>query len=978
MKNSKTVSKPVTGETANFIGYVKYTLLLQNNTLMNGNYNTTTGEQPGSIVYDPSNKFLYTANDYMNAATIINGTNNSVITNVTVGNTPDAISYDPVQKYIYVSNFNSSDVSALNTSTNSVTSIGVDQYPADSVYVGSAKSVYVDISAFNEVEIINPVTGTTTATKIPVGTSPVGIAYDPAENYLFVANAQSHNVTVINVATNSVIANISVGSTPVSVLYNPFNDYIYVANYWSNNITVIKGNSQLPSIVTTIKLNTAPFGMSYDPNNGYIYIADHNTSNITVVDSSNNTIMGNITVGYKPDYITYDYSNQYLYVTNSVSGTVSIISTSSPAYAVTFTESGLPAGTNWSVSINNNTPIYSITDKIVFNLYNGQYYYKVYPERGYVATPSSGDFSVNGNAINIAISWSSAIQSLYSVTFTESGLPAGTNWSVSLNNSVKYSTSTDIIFKEPNGTYTYLVEYITGYVATPSHGSVNINGKNITQPISWAIGTAYSVTFNETGLSSRTNWSVSVSGYTKYTTTTSIQFMLTNGTYPFTVGPIPNYSPSPTSGNVNVSGASVSKTITWSSSSASLYTIKFIESGLPASTVWYVILSGITGSSSTNTITFKESNGTYTFNIGNSNYIATPSSGSITVNGRNTEQNISFTIATKYTVDFTETGLSTGTSWSVTLNTIYTKSSINNTVIFNVVNGTYNYTIGIVHGYRATPSSGQFKVNGVNTNIVINFSIVRPVVYTVTFTETGLPSGTNWSVTLNNFNKSGTGKFIIFKEINGSYPFTITSIKGYNISQPTGIITVNKNVTENVTFTPVSLSSSSSGISSESTIIYVIIIFIILALLILMIFYRDKTTKVAKHYIDKGKNIVLKMTNNKNRTSNTKEESKNLTSGYSAPQPPASLPNTKFATSSVPYKQQPTPYKPTSGTSSTSMTKRRNATYTASTSKGRYYNTKSTPVKNRSATKKTAICPSCHNEIPMLVYICPICKHKIR
>ncbi len=203
MKNSKTVSKPVTGETANFIGYVKYTLLLQNNTLMNGNYNTTTGEQPGSIVYDPSNKFLYTANDYMNAATIINGTNNSVITNVTVGNTPDAISYDPVQKYIYVSNFNSSDVSALNTSTNSVTSIGVDQYPADSVYVGSAKSVYVDISAFNEVEIINPVTGTTTATKIPVGTSPVGIAYDPAENYLFVANAQSHNVTVINVATHS-------------------------------------------------------------------------------------------------------------------------------------------------------------------------------------------------------------------------------------------------------------------------------------------------------------------------------------------------------------------------------------------------------------------------------------------------------------------------------------------------------------------------------------------------------------------------------------------------------------------------------------------------------------------------------------------------------------------------------------------------------------------------------------------------------
>jgi len=43
----------------------------------------------------------------------------------------------------------------------------------------------------------------------------------------------------------------------------------------------------------------------------------------------------------------------------------------------------------------------------------------------------------------------------YIVTFTELGLPNGTNWSVTFNNQIRYSTGTSIEFYATNGTYNY-------------------------------------------------------------------------------------------------------------------------------------------------------------------------------------------------------------------------------------------------------------------------------------------------------------------------------------------------------------------------------------------------------------------------------------------------------------------------------------------------------------------------------------------
>ncbi|MGB9778978.1 MAG: hypothetical protein ACPLW8_06185, partial [Candidatus Bathyarchaeales archaeon] len=74
----------------------------------------------------------------------------------------------------------------------------------------------------------------------------------------------------------------------------------------------------------------------------------------------------------------------------------------------------------------------------------------------------------------------------------------------------------------------------------------------------------YSVTFKESGLPLGTMWSVTLAGSKVFSLGKTITFLLQNGTYPFTIEPVSGYAPSPSSGNVNVSGKDVTVEITFS------------------------------------------------------------------------------------------------------------------------------------------------------------------------------------------------------------------------------------------------------------------------------------------------------------------------------------------------------------------------------------------------------------------------------
>lgn len=163
----------------------------------------------------------------------------------------------------------------------------------------------------------------------------------------------------------------------------------------------------------------------------------------------------------------------------------------------------------------------------------------------------------------------------YHVAFYETGLPAGTSWSVTLGGFTQPSTTAWDNFSEPNGTYGFTV-LSPGYRASLPSGSLSVRGLgNLVRETFTALppGT-YVVTFTESGLPTGTSWSVTFNGTRLFSTTSTIPFTSKNGSWPFSVGVVDGYMPSPASGDVLVSGGPASQTITFTSGttySADLY-----------------------------------------------------------------------------------------------------------------------------------------------------------------------------------------------------------------------------------------------------------------------------------------------------------------------------------------------------------------------------------------------------------------------
>ncbi|MHB1741345.1 MAG: ABC transporter substrate-binding protein [Thermoplasmataceae archaeon] len=159
------------------------------------------------------------------------------------------------------------------------------------------------------------------------------------------------------------------------------------------------------------------------------------------------------------------------------------------------------------------------------------------------------------------------------------------------------------------------------------------------------------------------------------------------------------------------------------SNASSFYNVSIIESGLKTGSTWSANLGTLSESSSTNTITFSVVNGTYSFLVEKVNYynITENATGSVTVNGSSRTINVAF-VYLAHNVSFVETGLSTGTTWNVTLNGV-TMSSNGTTIVFVELNGTYSYTVGNVSGYTiSSNATGSVNVTGKNVTVDVTFT----------------------------------------------------------------------------------------------------------------------------------------------------------------------------------------------------------------------------------------------------------------
>ena len=497
-------------------------------------------------------------------------------------------------------------------------------------------------------------------------------------------------------------------------------------------------------------------------------------------------------------------------------------------YQVTFTETGLPANLSWQVTVGRTTESYFTdggTDSLSFGEPSGTYAYQITNIPGWMQSnlSYSGSVVVSGASVTEPTLAYSPVT--YPVVFSESGLPASLTWEVSVGG-VPQTLTTDgatdsLTFHEPNGSYAYSVPGLSGWAQSTlaGTGTVVVSGAGVTEPTLVYTQVTYPVVFAETGLPSGQTFQVSVNGDLKSLVTNGGTDTLTwtglpNGTYPYAISGISGWSQATLAGagSIVVNGASVTEpTLAYSKVT---YTVVFTENGLPSGLVWEVTLGPVhemvVTDGGSDLISFSEGNGTLSYQISavsGWSQATVPGTGSIVVAGSNVQvADANYTQVT-YLVTFTEAGLPVGTNWSVVFGAT-TENSTTPTIVFVEPNGSYSYTLGIVAGFVPGTSQGHVTLAGAGASIGVTFTTK---LYTVYFNETNLPTGTDWSVTVNSTEKSGTGSSIQFQESNGTYDYTLGVVSGWVPPTNAGQFTVNgssdsvavpfSQVVYNVTFT---------------------------------------------------------------------------------------------------------------------------------------------------------------------------------
>lgn len=654
---------------------------------------------------------------------------------------------------------------------------------------------------------------------VPVGSNPFAVAYDPSAGEAFVSNTGSNSVSVVSAHASQALATILVGNGPMGVAWDPVNGQVYVANNGSDTVSVISPSTD--SVVTTVGVGSEPLGVAVDSASGDIFVANHGSSNVTVISGSTNTVIANLSIESGPYGVAVDNRTEVVFVTDEASSAISEINSTTLTVIQNISITNPPPFN--TVPIDLQGVAYDWGDRQIYAAGGPGTVVVLGPQgvsvmnfdpAGVAYDPDTGGICVTNTAnrtLECATFFSGPPSGPYTVTITESGLSPGTYWDAKLDGAWLSSNTPSVNISVANGTYP--LEIYGGYpynlTPVPVGGLLTVNGANVSVPVSFAVPALYPVRFFETGLPLGTQWVVLLDnaqapwsgwGGVQSSSTTMIEFNVTNGTYQYGIGEVIDDLAVPNFGGLTVNGSGLTVQVNYSVPISPLYTVVIGERGLPAGSTWTVTLGNSTIRPLNTSVAFSLPNGTYPYAVAAPGYTCPASPGNLTVAGGPVWENFSFYPRT-YAVTFFESGLPTGTTWSVNLggNASYGVSNVS----FVRPNGTYSYAVGSVPEYAPDPAAGTLTVAGHDLNVTIQYAARNSTaLYTLRFSESGLPSGTGWGVVIGSQIESGLEDNVSFEEPNGTYGYVVLAVTGY-VTHYSGVATVNgSDVDIVIAFTP--------------------------------------------------------------------------------------------------------------------------------------------------------------------------------
>jgi len=267
-----------------------------------------------------------------------------VVATINVGITPDGMAITPDSRFGYVANNNNyglpggDTVSVLDLKNNTLKQTISDSSFSEPFRIAinpAGTKAYVANSNSTTISIIDIATNTVTGVINGFdGPSGMVITSDGTTGYVNnyggpegVGSGNAITVRVVDLINNVIVGDpIVVGLAPAALALTPDNRFVYVVNYVNGNpgagtMSVIQTSDN--TVVNNITGFSGPFSIAITPNGKYAYVTNFGSNDfspigttVSVVKLSTNTIVATINLAIQPSGIAITPNGRFAYVTN--------------------------------------------------------------------------------------------------------------------------------------------------------------------------------------------------------------------------------------------------------------------------------------------------------------------------------------------------------------------------------------------------------------------------------------------------------------------------------------------------------------------------------------------------------------------------------------------------------------------------------------------------------------------------------------
>ncbi len=223
------------------------------------------GSDPEEFAVSADGVRLYTSNEDVATASVVNIQSGKVEHIIPVKKEPEGVSLTPNGKFVYVTCETGGEVFVIDTALNkAVAQIAIGGRPRTVCFLPDSSRGFIPSESAGSLHLVDAVQHKLLKTvQLPAGSRPMGTVLSRDGKKLYVTTGRGGTVCVIDTNTLEVWATIKVGPRPWGIGISPDGQRLFVANGPSNDVSVV--DLETEKELTRIATGQGPWGIAVVP-----------------------------------------------------------------------------------------------------------------------------------------------------------------------------------------------------------------------------------------------------------------------------------------------------------------------------------------------------------------------------------------------------------------------------------------------------------------------------------------------------------------------------------------------------------------------------------------------------------------------------------------------------------------------------------------------------------------------------------------